>query len=49
VVISADATPGQVQRLLAAGARDYLTKPIDVVRLMDLLESHLGPGREAAA
>jgi signal transduction histidine kinase/CheY-like chemotaxis protein len=49
VVISADATPGQIQRLLAAGARDYLTKPIDVVRLMDLLESHLGPGREAAA
>jgi signal transduction histidine kinase/CheY-like chemotaxis protein len=49
VVISADATPGQVERLLAAGARDYLTKPIDVVRLMDLLESHLGPGREAAA
>jgi signal transduction histidine kinase/ActR/RegA family two-component response regulator len=49
VVISADATPGQIQRLLAAGARDYLTKPIDVARLMELLESHLGPGREAAA
>jgi signal transduction histidine kinase/ActR/RegA family two-component response regulator len=49
VIISADATPGQVQRLLGAGARDYLTKPIDVARLMDLLESHLGPGREAAA
>ncbi len=29
-VISADATPGQVERLLAAGANAYLTKPLDV-------------------
>ncbi|MEY2546210.1 MAG: hypothetical protein QOG48_1327, partial [Verrucomicrobiota bacterium] len=30
VVISADATTQQIQRLLAAGARAYLTKPLDV-------------------
>ncbi|RZA23526.1 MAG: PAS domain-containing protein [Proteobacteria bacterium] len=30
VMLSADATPGQVQRLLDAGAQAYLTKPIDV-------------------
>lgn len=30
VVISADATRQQIERLLAAGARDYLTKPLDV-------------------
>ncbi|HVF70854.1 MAG TPA: PAS domain S-box protein [Chthoniobacterales bacterium] len=30
VVISADATAGQIQRLLAGGARNYLTKPIDL-------------------
>jgi signal transduction histidine kinase/CheY-like chemotaxis protein len=37
VVISADATPGRVQRLLAGGAIDYLTKPFDVRRLLRLL------------
>jgi CheY-like chemotaxis protein len=30
VVISADATSRQIDRLLAAGARDYLTKPLDI-------------------
>jgi len=30
VVLSADATPSQIERLLAAGARNYLTKPFDI-------------------
>jgi PAS domain S-box-containing protein len=30
VVISADATARQIQRLMAAGARNYLTKPLDI-------------------
>ena len=30
VVISADATVRQIQRLMAAGARSYLTKPLDI-------------------
>jgi PAS domain S-box-containing protein len=30
VVISADATARQIQRLMAAGARTYLTKPLDI-------------------
>jgi signal transduction histidine kinase/ActR/RegA family two-component response regulator len=30
VVISADATPGQIERLLDLGAAEYLTKPFDV-------------------
>jgi signal transduction histidine kinase/ActR/RegA family two-component response regulator len=30
IVISADATPGQVERLLDLGAAEYLTKPFDV-------------------
>src|SRR5215831_16594142 len=29
VVLSADATPSQIERLLTAGARNYLTKPFD--------------------
>jgi CheY-like chemotaxis protein len=30
VVLSADATPSQIERLLKAGARNYLTKPFDL-------------------
>jgi CheY-like chemotaxis protein len=37
VIISADATPTQVKRLLAAGAAEYLTKPIDIGRLLDIV------------
>jgi PAS domain S-box-containing protein len=46
VVISADASVRQVDRLLAAGAREYVTKPLDVKRLIDLLNSILF-GQEA--
>jgi PAS domain S-box-containing protein len=35
VVLSADATASQVERLLEAGAADYATKPIDVEWLLD--------------
>ena len=38
VVVSADATPGQVARLRASGASDYLTKPFEIRRLLDALE-----------
>jgi CheY-like chemotaxis protein len=38
VVISADATPGQITRLRGIGVLDYLTKPIDVAKLLDLLD-----------
>ena len=37
VVVSADATETQIQRLLAAGARAYLTKPFEVRRLLALI------------
>jgi PAS domain S-box-containing protein len=47
VVVSADATPGQVRRLLDAGANDYLTKPLDVRRLLKLVGEHLGDGSAA--
>jgi CheY-like chemotaxis protein len=43
VVISADATPKQIERLLGAGARAYLTKPVDVRRLLALLDETLAP------
>ena len=41
VIVSADATPAQVKRLLAAGARAYLTKPIDVQELLAVIEAGL--------
>ncbi|TMJ16693.1 MAG: response regulator [Bacillati bacterium ANGP1] len=41
VMISADATVGRVGRVLAAGARAYLTKPLDVRKLLALLDEIL--------
>jgi len=37
-IVSADAMPRQVQRLLSSGAIDYLTKPIDIHRLLALVD-----------
>ena len=41
VVISADATPGQVERLRAAGAHEYMTKPLDLDRFMETVDRTL--------
>ncbi len=43
VVVSADATSRQVERLMKAGARSYLTKPLDVDRFQRLLRQTLEP------
>ena len=37
VAVSADATPDTVERLLKAGARSYLTKPLDIDRFYQIL------------
>lgn len=42
IVVSADATHGQIQRLLAAGAAAYLTKPLDVRELLRLVDRLAG-------
>jgi signal transduction histidine kinase/CheY-like chemotaxis protein len=42
VIVSADATPGLTQRLLAAGARAFLPKPVEVPALLRLLDEVLG-------
>jgi CheY-like chemotaxis protein len=39
MILSADATPGQVKRLLAAGAHAYLTKPLDIQELLGQLDA----------
>ncbi|MEY2506069.1 MAG: hypothetical protein QOH01_398 [Verrucomicrobiota bacterium] len=38
VVISADATARQIQRLMAAGARNYLTKPLDIGEFFRIID-----------
>ena len=41
VVLSADATKSQIDRLIDAGAADYLTKPLDVDRFLKVIEQQL--------
>jgi signal transduction histidine kinase/CheY-like chemotaxis protein len=41
VIVSAEATPGHIQRLLSAGALAYLTKPIDINELLHILDEHV--------
>ena len=49
VVISADATPGQVSRLLRTGVAAYLTKPLNVERLLKVFDDHLVEGQATDA
>jgi CheY-like chemotaxis protein len=41
VVVSADATRRQIDRLMTGGARGYLTKPINVTEFLRVLSSSL--------
>lgn len=42
-VLSADATLGQNRRLIATGAKAYLTKPIDISKMLVLIDERLTP------
>jgi signal transduction histidine kinase/ActR/RegA family two-component response regulator len=54
VIISADATPGQRDRLMGAGVRGYLTKPLDVKQFLSIIDEvlqepkpgHVGAGAQ---
>jgi CheY-like chemotaxis protein len=48
IVISADATRRQVERLLALGAQRYLTKPLNLDEFLDALHRYLPVGPRAA-
>ena len=48
VMLSADATLGQTRRLLGAGARAYLTKPLDVRALLEVLDGAMGTAEVGA-
>jgi CheY-like chemotaxis protein len=44
VILSADATVSQIERLLSAGARTYLTKPLDVTEFTETGGRRVGAG-----
>ena len=45
IVVSAEASKGRVQRLRQRGAHDYLTKPVDIVQLLGVVNATLGARR----
>jgi PAS domain S-box-containing protein len=47
VIVSADASPAQVRRLIESGARAYLTKPLDVAEFLAVIDDILGDQRLA--
>jgi signal transduction histidine kinase/ActR/RegA family two-component response regulator len=49
IVLSADATPRGIERVLAAGATGYLTKPLDITELLHLIDETLERGRHSTA
>jgi signal transduction histidine kinase len=40
VILSADATPGQAERLRTLGAQGFLAKPLDIQHLLGLVDEH---------
>jgi CheY-like chemotaxis protein len=48
IMISTDATPRQIDRLLAAGAAHYITKPVDVRKFLELLDRTLAGSVDGA-
>ena len=42
VVLSANATPSQIERLLTAGAKNYLTKPFDIDPFLAVVDEFTG-------
>lgn len=41
IIVSADATPAQIERLLTDGAKAYLTKPLDIGQFLDTIDEFL--------
>jgi protein-histidine pros-kinase len=49
VILSADARPALIDRLLQEGARAFLTKPLDIKELLALLDTITGERHQAGA
>jgi len=48
VLLSADTTVSKADRLLASGAREYVVKPLDVARFLEVIDDILGVRRGPA-
>jgi two-component system, sensor histidine kinase and response regulator len=48
VALTANAMMGTLERCLDAGMDDYLTKPLDISRLQDVLDRFIGTGAQSA-
>ena len=42
VILTADATPKKIEMLMTAGARDYLTKPLDIMMFLQVVDEWMG-------
>ena len=49
IVLSADASPSRIERMLQAGARNYLIKPFDIKRLLCFVDEILHGAAQTAA
>jgi CheY-like chemotaxis protein len=49
IVLSADISPSQIEKMLQAGARDYLTKPFEIKRLLCMVDEALASGAKPVA
>lgn len=38
IVVSADAMPHQIEKLIHAGAKEYLTKPLDIIKFLQVID-----------
>jgi len=42
VIVSADAMAHQIEKLMKAGAKDYLTKPLDIMAFLLVVDDWVG-------
>jgi CheY-like chemotaxis protein len=49
VIVSAEVNPWYRERLLAAGATDYLSKPLDILQFLGVLHELLATAHHQAA
>ncbi|MEI6900843.1 MAG: response regulator, partial [Bacteroidota bacterium] len=45
VILTADATHKQIKKLMEAGAKDYLTKPVDIIMFLQVVDEFVGRGK----
>jgi CheY-like chemotaxis protein len=48
IAVTARAMQGDREKSLAAGASDYVTKPVDIEELLNRMEQWLSPGPESS-